>query len=86
MKKFTILCIITTISIHMSAQLNWTSMQSLPFGICGSASFVIGNSGYVVGGSTGAGGWISSTLQYDAVNDQWTQKADAGNVQRLGAT
>src|SRR4051794_33016527 len=84
MKKINLLFLLMSCVICMNAQTGWVTKQSLPFGIAGAASFTIGSYGYIVSGIT-ATGYSNATLQYDAANDMWTQKADAGSVFRLGA-
>ena len=80
---FLISALFNCIAIH--AQNTWLAKQNIPFGYSYSASFAIGNYGYVVGGVDPSFDLTNVTWQYDAINNSWTQKADAGVDNRMAA-
>ena len=53
----------------------WTALRALPFGgICFPATFALGDSGYVVGGSIFSFAQQNSMWKYDPSSDLWTAK------------
>jgi N-acetylneuraminic acid mutarotase len=82
MKKiFVFILFLFITNINLQAQNTWTSKQSMTLGLGYSASFTIGNYGYVVAGFSNVD-ISNSTWQFDVVNNLWTQKADAGTTLR----
>lgn len=83
MKKLTLFITAIIISLNVQSQNTWNMLHSMTVGTGYTASFAIGNSGYIVSGVNDVD-YSNSTWEYNTITDAWTQKADAGTILRNG--
>ncbi len=75
-----------TISLIGFSQGMWVEQDPFPGQArWGTASFVIGDVGYMVGGRTTAGADLAHTYAYDPNTGTWTQKADIPGTRRMAS-
>jgi N-acetylneuraminic acid mutarotase len=77
------LCLILALPLNSQT---WIQKTDVPFGgSLFSASFSIGNKGYIVTGISSTGSVTKEVWEYDPGTDKWTKKADFPGNARMGA-